>query len=94
MSKPYDSYTLGDHVKFSRRMRRRWVEGSSRVEWVPEDCAPEEGVYVGYRYKQNGRVTHYEYSEWKTLGTVLVALVALRPDRGPVPVDFDSLRRI
>ena len=88
--RPYDNFEVGDRVCFTRQMLRRYTP-PDRFSWVAVNSTGT-GTYVGYRYKQNGRVDYNgEYAEWVQEGTVLVALVVLDPRQDPIPGDFSSM---
>ena len=86
------SIPLGARVRFARRIDRNDSERGHTWTVVPD--SPGEGIFMGYRYKQNGRWKndaswedmHTNYV-WHEVDRAKVALIVTNPWRNPQTVD-------
>lgn len=89
---------MGTPVTFFSQLRRDWRgEKYDQAYWYSAPY-PEtmQGVYIGYRWLPEGRVSRNEYNrhDWHAAGPgkgVLAALVAYHPRKKPVYVAPDEL---
>ena len=91
MSLPKDRPEIGQQVSSTHMFIR--TRDSAKVVWRGiKQPTPIEGVYVGYRIKQNGRTLYRDRSaEWQCDSTQAVALVVVSERKKPVLVPFDTL---
>lgn len=91
---------LGAKVRFARRIRRVESDHSGKGHsWVIVPDSPGDGIFMGYRYKQNGAwedcgedgEMSYEFC---ASSRVKVALVVIDAWRNPLTVDPDGLEVI
>jgi len=89
---PVDRPILGSRVQFSAMLRR--THDGQHSGWVKDDLKrPVTGIYIGLRYKQNGRIV-YDYeggNEWAQESTTAAALIVVDEHKAPSVVPFESI---
>lgn len=89
-------FKLGEKVRAPGRVRRA-CRPYNHVEWVrPSLARPLEGVYVGSRHYQNGKIWFGDEAgcHFEQKGTVKIALIAIHDRRNPVPVLYSETEKI
>ena len=91
-------FHLGQRVRGGPQIRRQRLYGGHTWQVPGWDKRMIEGIYVGLRLKQQGKVIYGGEEEpaiFKEDGPrIRVALIALDPRYNPIPVPFDTLEAI